>query len=267
MMLLEKWFSENRALSNASQIQMENTLNDRAFVEGLQRSLDRGGSGAGIFSGLRDAILQAVINALVAQALAGLGRSGHSAKSRQLLVDLLNGQAANSGGAGDMVNQMAMQVAQQQFEQMLASGELQEQLQVMAMEMLESGKLEQMVLEFLQSPQTELMVDELMAEVMRPPTDEEQAMMLAMVEEVMRPPTEEEMTQMQKVWTEMMSSMMSEEELAQMQQSWADWESNGGLMGAMMGMDGGMEMKMHCKCAMVGSVTNPSERGFKHSGN
>merc|ERR1712172_111327 len=113
------------------------------------------------------------------------------------------------------------------------------------------GKLEQMVLEFLQSPQTELMV-----------------------EEVMRPPTEEEMTQMQKVWTEMMSSMMSEEELAQMQQSWADWESNGGLMGAMMGMDGGMaeliggmEMKMHCKCAMVGSVTNPSERGFKHSGN
>merc|ERR1712192_875 len=111
--------------------------------------------------------------------------------------------------------------AQQQFEQMLASGELQEQLQVMAMEMLESGQLEKMTLEFLQSPQTELMVDELVAEVMRPPT-------------------EEEMAQMQQVWTEMMSSMMSEEELAQMQQSWEDWESNGGLMGTMMGMDGGM---------------------------
>merc|ERR1712181_136316 len=143
--------------------------------------------------------------------------------------------------------------AQQQFEQMLASGELQEQAQVMAKEILESGQLEQMVLEFLQSPQTELMADELMAEVMRPPTDEEQAMMQAMVEELMRPPTEEE--------------------LAQMQQSWADWEVNGGLMGAMMGMDGGMaelmglmEMKMQCKCAMVGSVTNPSERGFKHGG-
>merc|ERR1712181_119357 len=126
---------------------------------------------------------------------------------------------------------------------------------------------------FLQSPQTELMVDELMAEGMRPPTDEEQAIMQAMVEEVMRPPTEEEMAQMQQVWTEMMSSMMSEEELAQMQQSWEDWEVNGGLMGAMMGMDGGMaelmgamEMKMYCKCAMVGSVTNPSERGYKHGG-
>merc|ERR1712192_123425 len=118
---------------------VQNTLNDRAFVEGLQRSLDRGGSGAGLFSGLRDAIFQAVINALVAQALAGLGRSSHSAKSRQLLADLLNGQAANSGGASDMVNQMAMQVAQQQFEQMLASGELQEQAQVMAKEILESG--------------------------------------------------------------------------------------------------------------------------------
>merc|ERR1712192_232874 len=144
--------------------------------------------------------------------------------------------------------------AQQQFEQMLASGELQEQAQVMAKEILESGQLEQMVLEFLQSPQTELMADELM-------------------EEVMRPPTEGEMAQMQQVWTEMMSSMMSEEDLAQMQQSWADWEVNGGLMGAMMGMDGGMaelmglmEMKMQCKCAMVGSVTNPSERGFKHGG-
>merc|ERR1712181_130240 len=148
-----------------------------------------------------------------------------------------------------------------------------EQLQVMAMEMLESGQLEKMTLEFLQSPQTELMVDELMAEVMRPPTDEEQAMMQAMVEEVMRPPTEDEMAQMQQVWTEMMSSMMSEDELAQMQQSWEDWEVNGGLMGAMMEMDGGMaellglmEMKMHCKCAMVGSVTNPSERGFEHGG-
>merc|ERR1712192_375660 len=115
------------------------------------------------------------------------------------------------------------------------------------------GQMEKMALEFLQSPQTELMVDELMAEVMRPPTDEEQEVMQAIVEEVMRPPTEEE--------------------LAQMQQSWEDWESNGGLMGTMMGMDGGMaellgtmEMKMHCKCAMVGNVTNPSERGFKHGG-
>ena len=50
---------------------IQDTLNDRAFVEGLQRPLDRGGSG--LFGGLRDAIFQAVINALVAQVLAGIG--------------------------------------------------------------------------------------------------------------------------------------------------------------------------------------------------
>merc|ERR1711951_328365 len=228
---------------------IQNTLQDRVFVEGLHRSLDRGGSG-GLFAGLRDAIFQAIINALVAQALAGLGRSAHSPKSRQLLADLLNG-GANSG-ASDMVNQMAMDVAQQQLEQMLASGELQEQMQAMAIEMLESRQLEQMVLDLLQSPETQQMAEELLAEVMRAPT-------------------EEEMAQMQEVWTEMVSSMMSEEELAQMQQNWEDWEANGGMMGAMMGMDGEMadllgalEMKLHCQCATVGSITNPSERGFKH---
>ena len=106
---------------------IQDTLNDRAFVEGLQRSLDRGGSG--LFGGLRDAIFQAVINALVAQALAsigklvvqldncpgnreiqhrnvlGLGRSAHSPKDRQLLNDLLSGNAGN--GASDMVSQTA----------------------------------------------------------------------------------------------------------------------------------------------------------------
>merc|ERR1712110_1332356 len=138
---------------------------------------------------------------------------------------------------------------------------------------LESGQMEQMVLELLQSTEAQEMGDELMAEVMRPPTEEEQALMQAMVEEVMRPPTDEEMAEMQQVWTAMMSSMMSEDKIAQMQQSWADWEANGGMMGAMMGMNGGMaelmgamEMKLHCQCTMVGSVTNPSERGLKHGG-
>merc|ERR1712037_889876 len=140
-------------------------------------------------------------------------------------------------------------------------------------EMLESGQLEQMVLELLQSPEAQQMGDELMVEVMRPPTEEEQALMQAMMEEVMRPPTEEEMAEMEQVWTEMMSNIMSEEDLAQMQQNWADWEVNGGMMGTMMGMNGGMaelmgamEMKMHCQCKMVGSVANPSERGLKHGG-
>ena len=29
---------------------------------------------------------------------------------------------------------------------------------------------------------------------------------------------------------------------------------------------GAMEMKLHCQCTMVGSITNPSERGLKHGG-
>ena len=91
------------------------------------------------------------------------------------------------------------------------------QVQQMVMEMVESGQLEQMLVEILQSPEVEQMVDELMAEIMRPPTEEEQALMQvvvkcnylvnlyatnnmvqALIEELMRPPTEEELTQLQE---------------------------------------------------------------------
>ena len=95
----------------------------------------------------------------------------------------------------------------------------------------------------------------MMAELMRPPTEEEAAMMMSMMGEVMKPPTEEEMAEMEQgnnvqtctkhhlplttkspvscvksnflkwlialnfpAWTDMMSSMMSEEEMAQMEQ-------------------------------------------------
>merc|ERR1712181_172080 len=89
-------------------------------------------------------------------------------------------------------------------------------------------------------------MNEMMAEVMRPPTEEEAAMMMSMMEELMKPPTDEEMAEMEQAWTEMMSSMMSEEEMAQMEQAWmdwgtqmeAEWKANGGLM----------EMKAHCQC-------------------
>merc|ERR1712117_571353 len=94
-------------------------------------------------------------------------------------------------------------------------------------------------------PETEQMMNDMMAEVMRPPTEEEAAMMMSMMEELMKPPTEEEMAEMEQAWEEMMSSMMSEEETAQIEQAWMDWEAqmeeewkaNGGLMG-MMGMTG-----------------------------
>ena len=38
----------------------------------------------------------------------------------------------------------------------------------------------------------------MMAELMRPPTEEEAAMMMSMMGEVMKPPTEEEMAEMEQ---------------------------------------------------------------------
>merc|ERR1712010_77143 len=188
---------------------------------------------------------------------------------RQIFGDLGNGgllgalaapatDAAASSGT-NIMEDMAMNMAQQQIEQMLSSGQLEE----MAMEFLSSGQMEQMVQDFMADPETEQMMNAMMAEVMRPPTEEEAAMMMSMMEELMKPPTEEEMAEMEHAWEEMMSSMMSEEEMAQMEQAWMDWEAqmeeewkaNGGLMG-MMGMTGEdmqmmmemMEMKAHCQC-------------------
>merc|ERR1712027_174611 len=112
---------------------------------------------------------------------------------------------------------------QQQIEQMISSGELENML----MEFLSSGALEQM--------------------------------MMALVEEMMQMPSEEQMAEMEQGWMEMMSSMGMDP--AQMEQAWAAWEAkmeaewnaNGGLMG-ILGMTGEdmqmmmqmMEMKAHC---------------------
>merc|ERR550519_1050939 len=183
--------------------------------------------------------------------LEGLGNGG--------LLGQLNAPATDAASGTNIVEQMAMDVAEQQLQQMLSSGQFEE----MAMEFLSSGQMEQMVQDFMADPETEQMINDMMAEVMRPPTEEEAAMMMSMMEELMKPPTEAEMAEMEQAWEEMMSSMMSEEELAQMEQAWMDWESqmeeewkaNGGLMG-MMGMTGEdmqmmmqmMEMKAHCQC-------------------
>merc|ERR1719500_369975 len=167
--------------------------------------------------------------------LEGLGNGG--------LLGQLNAPATDAASGTNIVEQMAMDVAQQQIQQMLSS-----------------GQFEEMAQDFMADPETEQMINDMMAEVMRPPTEEEAAIMMSMVEELMKPPTEEEMAEMEQAWEEMMSSMMSEEELAQMEQAWMDWESqmeeewkaNGGLMG-MMGMTGEdmqkmMEMMAHCQC-------------------
>merc|ERR1712233_67221 len=207
--------------------------------------------GALIISALRSQI-QNLITSAISTALAGRSLSPTNKVSKVALRQLFNGgllgqltapvdEAASSGT--NVMEEMAMNMAQQQIEQMLAS-----------------GQLEEMAMEFMADPETEQMMNDMMGELLRPPTEEESAMMMSMVEELMKPPTEEEMAEMEQAWEEMMSSMMSEEEMAQMEQAWKDWEAqmeeewqaNGGLMG-MMGMTGEdmqmlmpmMEMKAH----------------------
>merc|ERR1712168_1591968 len=180
---------------------------------------------------------------------------------RQLFNGGLLGQLAApaTDGGTNIMEDMAMNMVQQQIEQMLASGEL----ETMAMEFMSSGQMEQMIQDFMADPATQQMINDMLEEMMRPPTEEEAAMIMSMMEELLKPPTEEEMAEMEQAWTEMMSSVMSEEEMAQMEQAWNDWEAqmeaewqaNGGLMG-MMGMTGEdlqkmmqmMEMKAHCQC-------------------
>merc|ERR1712051_1139193 len=110
-----------------------------------------------------------------------------------------------------------MNMAQQQIEQMMGSGELEN----MAMEFMSSGQMEQMVQDFMADPATEQMMNDMMAELMRPPTEEEAAMMMSMMEELMKPPTEEEMAEMEQAWMDWEAQME------------AEWEANGGLMGMM----------------------------------
>merc|ERR1711951_103271 len=175
---------------------------------------------------------------------------------RQLFNGGLLGQLAApaTDGGTNIMEDMAMNMVQQQIEQMLASGEL----ETMAMEFMSSGQMEQMIQDFMADPATQQMIEDTIATMMKPPTEEEAAMMMSMIEELR--PTEEEMAEMEQAWNEMMSSIISEEEMAQMEQAWNDWEAqmeaewqaNGGLMG-MMGMTGEdlqkmMEMKAHCQC-------------------
>merc|ERR1712055_917909 len=226
--------------------------------------------GAILISALRSQIQTAITSAISSAITNALGRSLPANKvSKVALRQLFNGgllgqlaaapaDAAASSGT-NIMEEMAMNMAQQQIEQMLSSGELEN----MAMEFMSSGQMEQMVQDFMADPATEQMMNDMMAELMRPPTEEEAALMMSMMEELMKPPTEEEMAEMEQAWNEVMSSMMSEEEMAQMEQAWmdweaqmeAEWEANGGLMG-MMGMTGDdmkqmmqmMEMKAHCQC-------------------
>merc|ERR1711973_365591 len=204
------------------------------------------------------AAITSTINSLLSSAL---GRSIPANKvAKVALRQGLFGDLGNLGNGGgllgltnnaaeqpaNIMEDMAMNMIQQQIEQMISSGELENML----MEFLSSGALEQMITEFMADPATEQMINEMMTEIM-----------MSLVEEMMQMPSEEQMAEMEQGWMEMMSSMGMDP--AEMEQAWADWEAqmeaewqaNGGLMG-MLGMTGEdmqmmmqmMEMKAHCKC-------------------
>merc|ERR1712180_322004 len=210
------------------------------------------------------AAITSTINSILSSAL---GRSIPANKAAKVTLrqlfngGLLGGLLGLTNNAAEqpanIMEDMAMNMIQQQIEQMISSGELENML----MEFLSSGALEQMMMEFMADPATEQMINEVMTEIMRPPTEEETAMMMSLVEEMMQMPSEEQMAEMEQGWMEMMSSMGMDP--AHMEQAWAEWEAqmeaewnaNGGLMG-MLGMTGEdmqmmmqmMEMKSHCKC-------------------
>merc|ERR1711936_266052 len=211
--------------------------------------------GAILISALRSQIQTAITSAISSLITNALGRNlvptnkVSKVALRQIFGNLGNGgllgalaapatDAAASSGT-NIMEDMAMNMAQQQIEQMLSSG----QLEQMVLDFMADPETEQMMNAMMAEPETEQMMNAMMAEVMRPPTEEEAAMMMSMMEELMKPPTEEEMAEMEQAWEEMMSSMMSE------------WKANGGLMG-MMGMTGEdmqmviqmMEMKARCQC-------------------
>merc|ERR1719500_2231624 len=144
--------------------------------------------GAILISALRSQIQTAITSAISSAITNALGRSLPANKvSKVALRQLFNGgllgqlaaapaDAAASSGT-NIMEEMAMNMAQQQIEQMLSSGELEN----MAMEFMSSGQMEQMVQDFMADPATEQMMNDMMAELMRPPTEEEAAMMMSMM--------------------------------------------------------------------------------------
>merc|ERR1711973_635028 len=123
------------------------------------------------------AAITSTINSLLSRAL---GRSIPANKAAKValrqfpLLEALGNNAAEQ--PANLMEDMAMNMIQQQIEQMMSS-----------------GALEQMMMEFMADPATEQMINEMMTEIMRPPTEEETAMMMSLVEEMMQMPSEEQM--------------------------------------------------------------------------
>merc|ERR1719495_2509072 len=182
-----------------------------------------------LISLLRSQIQAAITSTISSLLSSALGRSIPANKAAKValrqfpsggLLDALAGAGNNAAAQPtNIMEDMAMNMIQQQIEQMISSGELENML----MEFMSSGALEQMMMEFMADPATEQMINEMMTEIMRPPTEEETAMMMSLMEEMMQMPSEEQMAEMEQGWMEMMSSMGMDP--AQMEQAWAEWEA------------------------------------------
>merc|ERR1719347_331513 len=131
--------------------------------------------------------IQTAITSAISSAISNaLGRSLKPSNkvSKVALRQLFNGgllgqlAAPATDGGTNIMEDMAMNLVQQQIEQMLASGEL----ETMAMEFMSSGQMEQMIQDFMDDPATQQMIETTIADMMKPPTEEEAAMM--------KPPTE-----------------------------------------------------------------------------
>merc|ERR1712180_99536 len=138
------------------------------------------------------AAITSTINSILSSALGRSIPANKAAKValRQFPSGGLLGQLAGAGTNAaeqptNIMEDMAMNMIQQQIEQMISSGELENML----MEFLSSGALEQMMIEFMADPATEQMINEMMTEIMRPPTEEETAMMMSLMEEMMQMPS------------------------------------------------------------------------------
>merc|ERR1712055_68477 len=130
--------------------------------------------------------IQAAITSTISSILSSaLGRSIPANKVAKVALRQFNfpilEQLGNTAAEqpNNIMEDMAMNMIQQQIEQMISSGELENML----MEFMSSGALEQMMMEFMADPATEQMINEMMTEIMRPPTEEETAMMMSLVEE------------------------------------------------------------------------------------
>merc|ERR1719320_605763 len=181
--------------------------------------------GALLISALRSQIQTAITSAISSLITNALGRSLPTNKvSKVALRQLFN------LGDGGLLGQLAAAPAD------AAASSGTNIMEEMAMNMAQQ-QMEQMIQEFMASPETEQMMNEMMAEVMRPPTEEEADMMMSSMM------SEEEMAQMEQAWMDWETQMEAEWKASGGLMGMMGM--TGDDMKMMMQM---MEMKAHCQC-------------------